>query len=126
MPHHGLTPVAAMLAQAVLAADEPSADQPAVDAVPASEDPAINPYKAKRGLTTAQLVAYIERAMDRPKSIQSRPGFTEAVAEACATAGAVRAQSQVHRGRGHAKRREQRTDGIRTERRPHPGNCRAS
>lgn len=76
-------PVAVMIAQAVLAADEPAADEAAVAAVPASEDPAINPYKAKPGLTTAQLVAYIERAMDRPKSIQSRPGFTEAVAEAC-------------------------------------------
>lgn len=78
LPRGGLTPVAAMVAQAVLAADEQAAA-----AVPAAEDLAINPYKAKPGLTTAQLVAYIERALDRPKSIQSRPGFTEAVAEAC-------------------------------------------
>ncbi|HEX5033508.1 MAG TPA: TlpA disulfide reductase family protein, partial [bacterium] len=42
-----------------------------------------NPYSAKPGLTSDKLVAYIEKMLDKPRSIQSRPGFTEAVVEAC-------------------------------------------
>ena len=52
-------------------------------AVATAEDPAINPYAAKPGLTTEQLVNYILKMLDKPKTIQARPGFCEAVCEAC-------------------------------------------
>ena len=48
-----------------------------------AEESKVNPYSAKPGLTSDKLVAYIEKMLDKPKSIQSRPGFTEAVVEAC-------------------------------------------
>jgi thiol-disulfide isomerase/thioredoxin len=47
------------------------------------EEEKVNPYSAKPGLSTDKLVAYIEKMLDKPKSIQSRPGFTEAVVDAC-------------------------------------------
>jgi len=47
------------------------------------EDSKVNPYAAKPGLSSEKLVAYIEKMLDKPKSIQSRPGFAEAVVEAC-------------------------------------------
>lgn len=43
----------------------------------------VNPYSARPELSTEKLVAYIEKMLDKPKSIQSRPGFAEAVVEAC-------------------------------------------
>ena len=49
----------------------------------AAEEEKVNPYSAKPGLSTDKLVAYIEKMLDKPKSIQSRPGFTEAVVDAC-------------------------------------------
>ena len=49
----------------------------------ADEESKINPYSAKPGLSNDKLVAYIEKMLDKPKSIQGRPGFTEAVVEAC-------------------------------------------
>lgn len=49
----------------------------------AAEESKVNPYSAKPGLSTDKLVAYIEKMLDKPKSIQSRPGFTEAVVDAC-------------------------------------------
>ncbi|WP_254509918.1 TlpA family protein disulfide reductase [Anatilimnocola floriformis] len=55
----------------VLAADEPA---PAAEA---------NPYLAKPDLTANQLNDWIERMLDKPKTIQSRPGFSAAIAEAC-------------------------------------------
>jgi thiol-disulfide isomerase/thioredoxin len=67
---------------AALAADDPSASPAAPAAAPA-EDPAINPYAAKPGLTTEQLANYILKMLDKPKTIQARPGFCEAVCEAC-------------------------------------------
>ncbi|HZN33473.1 MAG TPA: redoxin family protein [Pirellulaceae bacterium] len=76
-PRRLLSPVGLLVAQALLAADPPPA------AVPAAEDTSINPYKAKPNLTTAQLVDYIQRMLDKPKSIQSRDGFGEAVVDAC-------------------------------------------
>jgi thiol-disulfide isomerase/thioredoxin len=80
-PRGALSPVALLVAQAVLAADDPATETK--DPPPASEDPSINPYKAKPGLTNAQLIAYIERMFDKPKSIRIREGFTEALVDAC-------------------------------------------
>jgi thiol-disulfide isomerase/thioredoxin len=74
-PRGGATPVALLLAQALFAADPP---EPA-----ASDDKAINPYRAKPDLTPAQLVAYIQKMLDRPQVIQTRAGFAEAIVEAC-------------------------------------------
>jgi thiol-disulfide isomerase/thioredoxin len=42
-----------------------------------------NPYLAKPGLSTAQLVDFVLRMLDKPKSIQNRPGFTDAIVDAC-------------------------------------------
>jgi len=80
-----ITPVGFALAAALLGADEPAAKPAAVPAaaVPAAEDPAINPYSAKPGLSSEQLAAYLLKMLDKPKTIQSRPGFCEAVCEAC-------------------------------------------
>jgi thiol-disulfide isomerase/thioredoxin len=69
-----ITPLGIALATALLAADEPAAT---------AEDPAVNPYAAKPGLTTEQLSGYILKMLDKPKSIQARPGFSAAVCEAC-------------------------------------------
>jgi thiol-disulfide isomerase/thioredoxin len=62
-----ITPLGIALAAALLAAD----------------DQALNPYSAQPGLTTEQLSAYILKMLDKPKSIQARPGFCAAVCEAC-------------------------------------------
>jgi thiol-disulfide isomerase/thioredoxin len=43
----------------------------------------VNPYSAKPGLTTAELVAYVLKMLDKPQSIQARPGFSDAVVAAC-------------------------------------------
>ncbi len=60
------------------------AEEPAAEAAaPPAEDETINPYSAKPGLSTADLVKYIDRMLDKPKSIQIRPGFAEALCEAC-------------------------------------------
>ncbi|MEX2174915.1 MAG: TlpA disulfide reductase family protein [Pirellulaceae bacterium] len=67
------SPQAVALALALLGADEPAA----------ADDPVVNPYAAKPGLTAEQLAAYILKMQDKPQSIQSRPGFAEAVCEAC-------------------------------------------
>jgi thiol-disulfide isomerase/thioredoxin len=80
-----ITPVGLAVAAALLAADEPpaAATVPGAAAPPAAEDPTINPYAAKPGLTSEQLAAYILKMLDKPKTIQARPGFCEAVCEAC-------------------------------------------
>ncbi len=49
----------------------------------AEDESKVNPYSARPGLSSEKLVAYIEKMLDKPKSIQARPGFTEAVVEAC-------------------------------------------
>ena len=72
------TPLGVLLAAALLAADEPAAAPPAT-----ADDPAINPYAAKPGLTNEQLTNYILKMLDKPKTIQHRPGFCEAMCEAC-------------------------------------------
>ena len=71
------SPLAIALAQALLGADEEPAKKPA------AEDESINPYSAKPGLKTDELVNYILKMLDKPKTIQARAGFAEAVAEAC-------------------------------------------
>lgn len=43
----------------------------------------VNPYLAKPGLSAAQLETWLEKMLDKPKTIQARAGFAEAVAEAC-------------------------------------------
>jgi len=82
-----LTPVGLALAVALLSADEPSAvPSAAPSAVPAAstaEDSSINPYAAKPGLSSEQLANYVLKMLDKPKTIQARPGFCEAVCEAC-------------------------------------------
>jgi thiol-disulfide isomerase/thioredoxin len=60
---------------ALLAADEPAAS--------AAEDDKINPYLAKPGLSTKDLVAYIQKMLDRPLAIQTRDGFTAGIVDAC-------------------------------------------
>ena len=42
-----------------------------------------NPYLAKPGLQSSELIAFIQKMLDRPQSIQTRPGFAEAIVEAC-------------------------------------------
>ena len=64
------------------AAGDEIADKPAVAEKPA-ESPEVNPYSAKPDLNASQLETWLEKMLDKPKTIQSRPGFTEAVAEAC-------------------------------------------
>jgi thiol-disulfide isomerase/thioredoxin len=74
-PVHGAaTPVAMLVAAALFAADPPEAA--------ASDKAEANPYLAKPDLSSAQLVAYIQRMLDRPQAIQTRPGFAEAIVEA--------------------------------------------
>ncbi|MCI0357094.1 MAG: TlpA family protein disulfide reductase, partial [Planctomycetaceae bacterium] len=75
-----ITPLGLALAVALLGADEPA---DAAAAVAAADDPAINPYSAKPGLSSEQLANYLLKMLDKPKTIQSRPGFCEAVCEAC-------------------------------------------
>jgi thiol-disulfide isomerase/thioredoxin len=57
-----------------------------VGAAPAPDvagEPAINPYRAKAGLKTDELAAYIEKMLDKPQSIQHRDGFAAGLVEAC-------------------------------------------
>jgi len=48
---------------------------------PAAAEP--NPYLAKPDLNASQLNDWVERMLDKPKTIQSRPGFAAAIADAC-------------------------------------------
>jgi len=41
-----------------------------------------NPYSPRAGLSTIELVDFIFDMQDKPRSIQARPGFTEAIVEA--------------------------------------------
>jgi thiol-disulfide isomerase/thioredoxin len=70
------SPVAMQIARSLFAADfqEPP---------PVAEDPAINPYKAKPGLSPNELVEYIQKMLDKSKTIQTRAGFGEAIVDAC-------------------------------------------
>lgn len=69
------TPGAFIIAQALLTA------APAEAA--AAEEAAINPYRAKPGLSSMELVAFIQRMLDRPQAIQARDGFAAGIVEAC-------------------------------------------
>jgi thiol-disulfide isomerase/thioredoxin len=60
------------------------AAEPAADAAAETEEESkINPYTARPGLSVADLVKYIDKMLDKPKTIQGRPGFAEALCEAC-------------------------------------------
>ncbi len=43
----------------------------------------VNPYLAKPDLNSTQLTDWVLRMLDKPKTIQKRPGFAAAIAEAC-------------------------------------------
>jgi thiol-disulfide isomerase/thioredoxin len=75
------TPLSVALAMSLLAADEPAAAPAETPAT--ADDPAINPYSAKPGLSTQQLTDWVLKMLDKPKTIQGRPGFCDAVCEAC-------------------------------------------
>ena len=68
-----------MMASAIVAAD-PAATDPAEKG---GDEAAMNPYQAKPGLTPSQLVMFLQKMLDRPQVIQTRPGFADAVVEAC-------------------------------------------
>ncbi len=53
-----------------------------VSADPPADDTS-NPYLAKPGLKTTELIAFIHKMLDRPQSIQSRPGFAAGLVDAC-------------------------------------------
>ncbi|HMC10548.1 MAG TPA: TlpA disulfide reductase family protein, partial [Pirellulaceae bacterium] len=72
-PRGAATPLALLMAQALLAVDPPVA----------AEDTETNPYLAKPGLTLSQLVAFVQKMLDRPQAIQTRAGFADAIVEAC-------------------------------------------
>jgi thiol-disulfide isomerase/thioredoxin len=60
------------------------AAEPAAEAAAETEEESkVNPYSARPGLSVADLVKYIDKMLDKPRTIQSRPGFAEAVCEAC-------------------------------------------
>lgn len=65
----------ALMGQALLLAE--AAETPAV------AEAAINPYRAKAGLSSTELVAFIQRMLDRPQAIQSREGFGAGIVDAC-------------------------------------------
>lgn len=76
--------------QAVTGAADPAAPagqqgDPAAEAEPAGESPPelpANPYLAPQRYTAEELAAYLERALAKPRRVQERPGFLEAVVEA--------------------------------------------
>jgi thiol-disulfide isomerase/thioredoxin len=81
-PEQGaMTPVGFALAAALLGAEEPAAE--AAKPVDTADDTSINPYSAKPGLSTEELVNFVLKMLDKPQTIQGRPGFAEAVCEAC-------------------------------------------
>ncbi|ADB16157.1 Redoxin domain protein [Pirellula staleyi DSM 6068] len=63
-----------LLADEASEAKSPEAVDPAAD---------FNPYAAKPGLASDALVDYLFRMLDKPKTIQLRSGFSEALLDAC-------------------------------------------
>lgn len=57
-----------------LIVEESEAKPPAAEA---------NPYLAKPDLSAAELTAWMLRMLDKPKTIQGRPGFSAAIVDAC-------------------------------------------
>ncbi|MCU0876908.1 MAG: TlpA family protein disulfide reductase [Pirellulaceae bacterium] len=81
-PEQGaMTPVGIALAAALLGAEEPAAE--AAKSVDTADDTSINPYTARPGLSSEELVNFVLKMLDKPQTIQGRPGFAEAVCEAC-------------------------------------------
>ena len=66
-----VTPIGLLVTQSLWAAEPPT------------EEKEPNPYLAKPGLMPTELAAYIERMLDRPKAIQTRAGFANAIVDAC-------------------------------------------
>jgi thiol-disulfide isomerase/thioredoxin len=79
------------LESAVAALDEPQAK-----AGPAGDDDS-NPYLASPGLKTDELVDFILEMQDKPQSIQNRPGFALAIADAADRVLAGQAQDKHQR-----------------------------
>ena len=75
--------------------DEPTAaaDKPADDEQPLKLDD-INPYQASPGLTSAELVEFIFNMQEKPKSIQNRAGFGDAIVEAAERVLAAQAEEK--------------------------------
>lgn len=49
---------------------------------PKADEPEVNPYLARANLKTAELVDFLLNMQEKPKAIQSRKGFTEAIVDA--------------------------------------------
>lgn len=81
-----ISPFGAVLSAAIFISQTLFAAEPPEN-VPAEDTS--NPYLAKPGLTSTQLVAFIQKMLDRPQAIQSRPGFAEAIVDACDRIGAA-------------------------------------
>lgn len=64
----------------VVGKKEEAAD--AADAKPANDEPEVNPYLARPNLKTAELVDFVFNMQEKPKAIQGRKGFTEAIVDA--------------------------------------------
>src|SRR5262245_47152845 len=81
-----ISPLGAAVATALVAA-QALFTAPALVAVEPPEnaagEDASNPYLAKPGLKPSELIAFIQKMLDRPQSIQTRPGFAEAIVESC-------------------------------------------
>ncbi|MFO0902002.1 MAG: redoxin family protein [Pirellulales bacterium] len=65
-------------------ADKPGADKPGADKTGAKKDdgpklPDVNPYAPRPDLNAQELQTFLEKMLDKPKSIQQRPGFSEAI-----------------------------------------------
>ncbi len=59
-------------------------------------DPAINPYAAPSDLSPLELIDYILDMQEKPETIQRRPGFADAVAEAADRVLAAEASDKYH------------------------------
>lgn len=73
---------AAANAKRATAANDTAAKGDEKKTEPALPEPEGNPYSPREDLTTAELVDFIFNMQEKPKSIQSRPGFAEAIVEA--------------------------------------------
>lgn len=61
---------------------EEGSGQAAADRAESSPDTPANPYVAPKRYTAEELAAYLEKAMAKPRRVQERPGFLEAVLDA--------------------------------------------
>lgn len=75
----------------------PPAIAPALPADPNAAAPEDNPYKADAGLSVAELVDFLFDMHDKPNSIRTRPGFTEAICDAADRVLAGKPSEKFHR-----------------------------